>query len=309
MKFHFCVYKQFPTRVDLYLSTLFSDFSRSFVQKMIDKWMVTINQKIVEKNIKVKNTDEIYIEVEKTSQKVISQDIPLDVIYEDDAILVVNKSAGMNSHPVPWEHGKVGTLVNAVLHHCAWNLPCISGEERPGIVHRLDKDTTWLIMIAKNDTMMRYLHGVIKKRQIEKYYLAIVKGRVKEKEFKIESYIGRHPTEKTKMTTKNPINPKLAISYGWVEKYLDDDMTLVRVKLETGRTHQIRVHLASIGYPIVWDTTYGDENFNTFVAQKYGLMRQALHAYELRLKLYKQERVFIAPLKEDINRILEVNKL
>lgn len=286
MKFHFCVYKQFPTRVDLYLSTLFSDFSRSFVQKMIDRGMVKINGQNITKNTKIKNTDEILIEVEKLAQRVDSEDIPLDIVYEDDSIIIVNKNPGMNSHPVPGEYGKTGTLVNAVLHHCAGNLPCISGEERPGIVHRLDKDTSGCIMVAKNDEMMRYLQTIIRKRKVEKNYLALVWGKVKDRDFKIESFIGRHPTEKTRMTTKSPINPKLAVTYGKVVEYIDDHLTLVKLRLETGRTHQIRVHLSSIGYPIVGDLTYGNEEANAWAKKHYGLQRQALHAYELKLKLY-----------------------
>lgn len=304
MKFHFCVYKEFPTRVDLYLSTLFSDFSRSFVQKMIDRWMVKINGQEITKNTKIKNKDEIIIDVVKESQRVESEDMGLDIIYEDDSILIVNKDAWVNSHPVPWEYGKTGTLVNAVLYHCAGNLPCISGEERPGIVHRLDKDTTGCIMIAKNDKMMYYLQGIIRRRKVDKYYLAIVYGTVKERDFTIESYIGRHPTDKTKMTTKNPINPKLAITHGHVVKYLDDNLTLLKIKLETGRTHQIRVHLASIGFPIIADKVYGNEEVNKKIEKKYGLTRQALHAYQLEFELYKQKRHFEAPLKADMKTII-----
>lgn len=156
-----------------------------------------------------------------------------------------------------------------MLYHCAGNLPCISGEERPGIVHRLDKDTTGCIMIAKNDKMMYYLQGIIRRRKVDKYYLAIVHGTVKERDFTIESYIGRHPTDKTKMTTKNPINPKLAITHGHIVKYLDDNLTLLKIKLETGRTHQIRVHLSSIGFPIVGDKVYGNEEINKKIEKKY----------------------------------------
>ena len=304
MKFHFCVYKQYPTRVDLYLSTLFSDFSRSFVQKMIDRGMVLLNGKEITKNTKIKNRDEVMIDVVMVWQKVISQDIPLDIVYEDESIVVINKDPGINSHPTPSEYGKVGTLVNAVLFHCKWKLPSISWEERPGIVHRLDKDTSGLIMVAKDDLIMRYLQGIIRKRKIEKYYYAIVYGTVKEKDFKIESFIGRHPNDKTKMTTKNPINPKLAITYGKIERYLEDGLTLLKLKLETGRTHQIRVHLASIWYPIVWDKVYGNEEVNKKMEKIYWLKRQALHAYELKLKLYGRERVFIAPLKKDMLQIL-----
>jgi 23S rRNA pseudouridine1911/1915/1917 synthase len=162
------------------------------------------------------------------------------------------------------------TLVNAILFHCSEKLPTISGEERPGIVHRLDKDTSGVMMIAKNDMMMEHLQTLIRERKVDKYYIAIVKGYIKEKEFRVESYIGRDPTFNLRMTTKNPLNPKLALSSMKTLAYLaEDDYSVVEVKLETGRTHQIRVHLSSIGFPIIGDTTYGNIEANKIAEKKY----------------------------------------
>lgn len=173
-------------------------------------------------------------------------------------------------------------------------------------MHRLDKDTSGVIMIAKNDPMMLYLQETMKSRtQIGKYYLAVVQGIIPDEYFKIESFIGRHPIDKTRMTTKHPINPKLAISYVKKLAVIDDAYTLVEVKIETGRTHQIRVHLSSIGFPIIGDKVYGTMKTNQEVEKKYGLTRQALHAYRLEIVLYGEKKIFVAPLKEDMKKIIK----
>lgn len=307
MNYNFCVLIEKKDRVDMYLSTLFSHFSRSYIQKIIDRWQVKINWKTINKNIKIKKKDnlELDIIIEKSSIK--SEKIKIDVVYEDNNIIIVNKDAGINTHPVPWEGWKIWTLVNALLYH-AKNLSVINWEERPWIVHRLDKDTSGLIMVAKNDTMMKYLQEQIQKRKVDKYYIAIVYWKIKDKNFKIESYIWRHPTDKTKMTTKNPINPKIAITYWKVLDYIDDKYTIVEMKLETWRTHQIRVHLSSIWYPILWDKVYWDQKINKDVYEKYWLNRQALHSYKLELKLYEKKQVFFWTLKQDMKTIIK-NKL
>ncbi|MDQ7023578.1 MAG: RluA family pseudouridine synthase [Candidatus Gracilibacteria bacterium] len=291
MKIKFCTLIEDKKRVDMYLSVLFKDFSRSYIQKIIDKGEVSINGKIISKNLKIKNKDliEIDIKVEK-NEKVEAEDLNLDVVFEDENIIIINKEAGINTHPVPGEGGNSNTLVNGVLFHCKEKLPVISGEERPGIVHRLDKDTSGAIMIAKNDKMMHYLQTLFKERKnISKYYLAIVHGVVKSKDFTIESYIGRDPNNRLKMTTVNSINPKIAISHGEVLGYIQNKFTLVRIKIETGRTHQIRVHMASIGHFILGDTTYGNPKINIECKTRYQLKRQALHAYNLKLKLYEKK--------------------
>lgn len=305
MKIHFCTYIKEKQRVDMYLSALFADFSRSYIQKIIDAGDVSVNWKIIAKNLKIQSRDEIIMTIHLEKLELSAENIPLDIVYQDENIAIINKDAGVNTHPTPWLEGKSGTLVNALLYHIK-DLSWIWWVERPGIVHRLDKDTSWLIMIAKTDKMMLYLQEVMKKREkIGKYYLAIVSGIVKENEFKIESFIGRHPIDKIKMTTKNPINGKLAISYIKVLDTLDEKYTLVEVKIETWRTHQIRVHLSSIWHPIIGDKVYGNKKINEEVEKKYHLKRQALHSYKLEIELYGEKKEFIGDLKEDMKKIIK----
>lgn len=305
MKIHFCTYIKEKQRVDIYLSTLLPDFSRSYIQKMIDREYITVNKKNISKNVKISHKDEIEISLHIEKLELHAENIPLDIIYQDENIAIINKDANLNTHPTPWIDGKSGTLVNWLLHHIQ-DLAGIWGVERPGIVHRLDKDTSWVIMIAKNDKMMLYLQDLMKQREkIGKYYLAIVSGIIEEKQFKIESFIGRHRTDKIKMTTKNPINPKLAISYVKILDYIDEKYTLVEVKIETGRTHQIRVHLSSIWFPIIWDKVYGNKKINEEVEKKYALTRQALHSYKLEIELYGQKKQFFASLKDDMKKIIK----
>jgi len=307
MKYNFCVLlSEKNKRVDIYLSALFPDFSRSYIQRMIDEKQVSVNGEFISKNLKIKQKDEIVIEIKtKSLDEVLAEDIKIDIIFEDENILILNKDAGINVHPVPWENGKSGTLVNAVLYHCKEKLPAINWVERPWIVHRLDKDTSWIILIAKTDSMMSYLSWIIANREIDKYYIAIVSWIVTNSNFKIESYIWRDPNDRQKMTTKNPVNPKLAITYFETIAYLENKYSILKVKLETGRTHQIRVHLASIGYPILWDKTYGNPKVNKEVATRFQLHRQALHARELHFKLYEKDVSFIAEFKDDMKKMLK----
>lgn len=303
MQYTFCTYINETKRVDMYLSALFWDFSRSYIQKMIDNWQLKINDKIVTKNLKIKNKDKIELEIILEKLEIEAENMNLNIIYEDSNIIIVNKDSWVNSHPVPWVWWKTGTLVNALLFHTK-DLASIWWVERPWIVHRLDKDTSWLIMIAKNDSMMHYLQNIIQKREVDKYYIAIVSGLVKEKNMRIESFIGRHPTDKIKMTTKNPINPKLAITNIELIDYIDNKYSLLLVKIETWRTHQIRVHLSSIWFPIIWDKVYGNIKINKEVFSKYWLQRQALHSYKLKLELYNKKMEFLAPLKDDMKKII-----
>jgi 23S rRNA pseudouridine1911/1915/1917 synthase len=306
MKYNFCVLSEKTIRVDMYLSTLFTDFSRSFIQKIIDRWHVKINWNEIKKNIKIKNQDEVSIDIIIEKSKIEAENINLDIVYEDENLIIVNKDAWINTHPVPGENGKIWTLVNALLYHTK-NLATINWQERPWIVHRLDKDTSGLIMVAKNDSMMKYLQNIIQKREIDKYYIAIVNWIVKDKNFKIESFIGRHPTDKIKMTVKNPINPKLAISYWKVLQYIDNKYTVLEIKIETWRTHQIRVHLSSIGFPIIWDKVYGNKDINKEVLNKYWLERQALHSRKLVIELYWEKKEFIWELKSDMRKIVKLD--
>ncbi|PIE85544.1 RNA pseudouridine synthase [Candidatus Gracilibacteria bacterium] len=305
MFFNFSVYSDKQRRVDIYLSDLFSDFSRSYIQKLISRGQVSVNGLVISNNIKIKNKDEIYIIIKLQALEILPEKIPLDIVYEDTNLLVINKESNINVHPVSGEGGKSGTLVNAVLYYLKDNLPSIGGFERPGIVHRLDKDTTGLIMIAKNDKMMNYLQDKIKKRQIGKYYIAIVAGIINDSQFKIESYIGRDPNNRIKMTVNNPVNPKIALTLGEVVKYIENKYTVLKLKIETGRTHQIRVHLSSIGFPVLGDKVYGNLKINKEVEKKYGLKRQALHASSLELDLYGKAKSFFAELKPDMKKIIK----
>ena len=283
----FCVFSEKKLRVDIYLSALFSDFSRSYIQKIIDKWQVCVNWKIISKNLKISPKDELQIEIIPEKLEILPQKMDLDIIFEDENILIINKDSWINVHPVPWEGWRENTLVNGILYHCSdkndkkkFNLWTINWVERPGIVHRLDKDTSGIILIAKNDSMMNYLDEIIKNRKITKKYFAIVNGIVKDKEFQIESYIWRDSKDRKKMTTKNPINPKIAIS-------------------------QVRVHLASIGFPILWDQVYWNSKVNLEVFEKYWLKRQALHSKSLEFELYWKNRLFEAELKNDMKKFLK----
>ena len=304
MKYKFCTFLEKQKRVDMYLSALFEEFSRSYIQKIIDKWQVQINGENISKNIKVKPKDEISVEIILEKMEILPEKMDLEIVFEDDEIMLINKDAGVNVHPVPGEWGKSGTLVNGILEHCKNKLPSINGVERPGIVHRLDKETSGIIMIAKSDKMMNYLSDTIKNRKIHKEYIAIVSWKMRNEDFKIESYIGRHKHDRTKMTAIDPINPKYALSYWKVLQYIWEDFTVVQVKIETGRTHQIRVHLASIWYPIIGDKVYGTKKINDVVSQKFWLQRQALHAFELWFELYWEEKIFQAELKNDMKKII-----
>lgn len=312
MIINFCVFSEKKIRVDIYLSTLFTDYSRSYIQKIIDKGQVSVNKKNISKNIKINPRDEISIEIIPEKLEILPQKMDLDIIFEDENILIINKDAGINVHPVPGEWWTENTLVNGILFHCSdkndekkYNLWTINWVERPGIVHRLDKDTSGIILIAKNDSMMNYLAEIIKDRKIEKKYLAIVNWIVKEKNFRIESYIGRDAKDRKKMTVKNPINPKLAISDVEVIDYIDEKYSLLEVKILTWRTHQIRVHLSSIWFPILGDKVYWNEKINKEIFKKYWLDRQALHAKSLSFELYGKKIFFESELKDDMKKILK----
>ena len=305
MQYHFSTYIDSSKRVDMYLSALFEDFSRSYVQSMIDNSQVQVNGLTISKNLKIKHRDEITLEViTRKMESVEAEDIPLDIVYEDADMLIINKEAGINVHPVPGYGWKSGTIVNAVLYHCGEKLPCINGVERPWIVHRLDKDTSGLLMIAKTDRSMKEISAVIKAKQVGKYYIAVVAGKVKQNKFSIESFIGRDPNDRQRMTVKNPVNPRDALTHVELVDFVDNKYSILRVKLETGRTHQIRVHLASIGYPILGDSKYGNLRVNKEIATRYQLHRQALHAYELELPLISKTHHFTGELKDDMKRIV-----
>lgn len=274
------------------------------MQKLIEDECVSVNNVTFSKNKKIYRGDVIEVRWKIEKMHIEAEDLPLDILFENEDFAIVNKDPGVNTHPTPWEDGKSGTLVNALLHHFK-NLSVINGVERPWIVHRLDKDTSWLLIIAKNDKSMHALQLKIAKRTIQKTYLALVAWKVRDNEGYIESFIGRDPTDRKRMTALDPVNPKLAQTKFKKIREIDDKYTLLEVDLLTGRTHQIRVHLASIGYPIIGDKTYGNEKMNKEAFEKYGLTRQWLHAWKLSFNLFWKDYNFEWNLKEDIKSFID----
>lgn len=299
-------------RVDTYLSALFPEKSRSYLQKMIEEGKISCNGASFTKNKKIYRGDTIEIQWKVEQMELLAEDIPLDIVFENDDFAIINKDAGINTHPTPGEEGRVGTLVNALLYHFKTlgtrsdeqHPSIINWVERPGIVHRLDKDTSGLIIIAKNDRAMHALQLKIAKRTIQKTYLALVVWKVREHDGYIESYIGRDPNDRKKMTTTEPVNPKLAKTKFCNKWYYHDKYTLLEVDLLTGRTHQIRVHLASIGYPIIGDKIYWNEKINREVLEQFWLTRQWLHAYKLEFNLFWIDYSFEAPIKNDLTKVI-----
>lgn len=260
-------------RLDAFLASSMPDMSRSAVQRLIDDGFVTLNSQKVKKNRRVSQGETYEVSLpEAEAAETAAEEIPLDVVYEDGDVIVVNKPKGMVVHPAPGHPG--GTLVNALLHHCGESLSGIGGEKRPGIVHRIDKDTSGLIIAAKNDRAHRSLAAQLKDRSLSRVYEALVVGNIKTEGGTVDAPIGRHPVERKKMavTAKNSRN---AITHYEVIARLNA-VTHVRCRLETGRTHQIRVHMASIGHPVLGDTVYGRKK------PEPGLEGQCLHAKELR---------------------------
>ncbi len=272
--------------------------TRSYIQKLIVGGEVSINGIVVTKNAVIYLRDVIQVHFRVSEGKFEAEDLPIEIVYDSPGFAVVNKPAGMNVHPVPGEGGKSGTLVNALLYRFK-NLSVIGGEERPGIVHRLDKDTSGLLLIAKDDRMMQVLQKKIEKRTIQKTYLAVVHGIPKNPEGYIESFIGRDPIDRKKMTVHDPINPKIAKTrFRMLESR--EGRSLLEIDLLTGRTHQIRVHLASIGFPIVGDKTYGLTRMDQSLLEKYGLTRHWLHAYRLDFDIQGKEYHFVGSLPMDL---------
>ena len=262
-------------RIDKYLSSNLDFLSRSYIQKMIQEQNVSVNGKIVKANYNLKEDDEIEFQLPPNVEPdIVAEDIPLDVLYEDDDVIVVNKPKGMVVHPAAGHYS--GTLVNALMYHCKDSLSGINGVMRPGIVHRIDKDTTGSLIICKNDNSHEIIAEQLKEHSIVRKYRAICMGIIKEDELTINAPIGRHPVERKKMAI-NEKNGKTAVTHVKVLKRLKN-ATYIECRLETGRTHQIRVHLSSMGHPLLGDEIYGDTK------NKHKLQGQTLHAYILGFK-------------------------
>lgn len=257
-------------RLDKYLSELYPDSSRSFFQKLIKDGMILVNEKNQKANFKLSSNDELKVTIPKPKETTIeAEDIPLDILYEDGDVLIVNKPKGMVVHPSSGHY--TGTLVNAIMFHCKDSLSGINGEIRPGIVHRIDMDTTGSLIVCKNDEAHINIAAQIKEHTVNRIYVGIVYGNIKEDEGTINAPIGRHPIDRKKMAI-NEKNGKEAIThYKVLERF--GNYTYVQFKLETGRTHQIRVHMASIGHPLLGDAVYSSGR-----SQYKNLQGQTLHA-------------------------------
>ena len=283
-------------RIDSFLNEVIEDATRSYIQKIIDGGYVEITgKKTTKSGNKLKGTETIVVNLpEDETLDLVPEDIPLEIIYEDSDIVIINKAPNMVVHPA---HGNYnGTLVNALLYHIK-DLSTINGIIRPGIVHRLDKDTSGVIVVAKHDEAHTTLSDMFKEKTLEKTYVCIAKGIFKDKSGRIETLIGRDPRDRKKMAVVTE-NGKIAISNYEV---LDEskNYSLVKVRIETGRTHQIRVHMKSLNHPILGDATYGNSTD--------GIARQMLHAYRLKFThpISKKEMVVTAPIPEDFKRALK----
>lgn len=289
------IVEQGGVRIDKYIAEK-EELSRVAVQRLLDEGNILVNRDKVKASYIVQQGDEIDIhipEVKETELK--PQDIPLDIIYEDKDIIVVNKAKGMVVHPAAGNPD--GTLVNAIMSHCKENLSGIGGELRPGIVHRLDKDTSGLLIIAKNDKAHLAISEQIQSRQVKKTYLALVKGDVSENEATIKMPIGRSTKDRKKMAI-TPKGKEAITHFKVVERF--QKYTYLEVNIETGRTHQIRVHMAEIGHPVVGDMVYSNGK------NEFGVEGQMLHAHRLEFRhpITEKEMCLEAPLPEYFTNIL-----
>ncbi len=246
------------------------ELTRSAAVKLIEDGNCTVNSKAVAKNYKLKSGDKILIEIpEAVDVDILPENIPLDIVYEDNDLMIVNKPKGMVVHPAPGHYS--GTLVNALMYHCKDSLSGINGEIRPGIVHRIDKDTSGLLIVAKNDTAHKGLAAQIKEHSFTREYEAVVNGSVKEDGI-VNAPIGRHKTDRKKMCVTTENSREAVTHYFVIENF--GDSTHLRLRLETGRTHQIRVHMAYIGHSVAGDEVYGN-------GKPKSLMGQCLHAKKI----------------------------
>ena len=292
-------------RLDVFVSERFS-ITRSFAQNLIDDGHVLVNFEVKSKNYRIRQGDCVEANIpEPTELSAEAEDIELDVVYEDDDIIVVNKPSGMVVHPAPGNENK--TLVNALLYHCKGTLSGINGVIRPGIVHRIDKDTSGLLVVAKNDEAHVFLSSLLKEHGIKRVYHAVVTGHLKENEGTIDAPIARHPTNRKKMAVV--AGGREAIThYKTIEEF--SGFTYAKMELETGRTHQIRVHMSHIGHPIMGDTVYGGGKTPFEKAHKSLIDGQMLHAKELSFPHPRTKEVvhFECPLPDNFEKILKILK-
>jgi len=288
-------------RLDTFLSSQ-TDLTRSHIQKLIREGLITVNGSIEKPGFKVKNRDTVELIIKDEPRDVlVPEQIPLDIIREDESIIIVNKPAGMVIYPAAGNPG--GTLMNALAHHC--NTLCSIGAPlRPGVVHRLDKDTSGLIVIAKDDTAYYSLVDQFRDRHVEKRYVALVYGNLKDNSGQIVKLIGRSDSDRKKMTTRTRRGKEAITQFEVVKRF--KGASLVKVRIITGRTHQIRVHFASTGHPVLGDMTYGKKASLRSGNKEIKFPRQMLHAQYLKLKhpvtgeLLECE----APMPEDMEKVI-----
>lgn len=285
-------------RIDKYLSQTMPDVSRSYFQKLLKEHEVYVGERAVKANYRLQEGDQIHFQLPQDEEPdILPENIPLNILYEDDYLLIINKPKDMVVHPCPGHY--TGTLVNGVLFHCQGNLSGINGVLRPGIVHRIDKDTTGALVVCKDDQTHRSLAAQLAEHTITRKYRAIVSGCLPEDSGTIEGAIGRHPQDRKKMAV-NYKNGKEAVTHYRVLERLRN-ATYIECQLETGRTHQIRVHLSHIGHPLLGDTVYGSSR------NPYCLQGQTLHAMVLGFwhPHFEKYVEFTAPLPEYFQKLLE----
>jgi len=286
-------------RLDVFLSNALEDKSRSYIQGLIEKENVKVNDAVKKSNYKLRENDKVDITVpEPIGLDVAAEDIPLDILYEDSDVIIINKPQGMVVHPASGVHS--GTLVNALLYHCK-DLSGINGVTRPGIVHRIDKDTSGVLVVAKNDNAHNKLAEQLKDHSMTRAYVALTEGIMKKDEGIVDANLGRHPIEKIKMAVVKD-GRNAVTHYKIIERFKTN--TLVECRLETGRTHQIRVHMAHIGHPLVGDPVYG------YKKQRFNLEGQMLHARLLGFihPTTGKYMEFESPIPEHFQRVINVLK-
>ena len=287
------------------------ELTRSAATRLIESGDITVNQKKAAKNLRLKAGDEVSILLpEPEASEVLPQNIPLDVVYEDEDLIVINKPVGMVVHPAAGNPD--GTLVNALLYHCGDSLSGIGGVIRPGIVHRIDKETSGLLVVAKHDEAHLFLAEQLKGHRINRIYTAVAVGNFKEDAGTVDAPIGRHPVDRKRMAViRNPeLSAREAVTHWKVLSRATADgnaFTLLRCELETGRTHQIRVHCASIGHPLLGDPIYGGNGTKFEAKHKSMIEGQALHAGELSFvhPRTKEQVTFTAPMPESMRRLVD----
>lgn len=301
-------------RIDKFLAEYFKDqYSRSFFKKLIEESKVKVNEKKVTPHYKIAKEDLIEITFPSPKLNVPEkEEIPLEIVFENEDIAIINKFAGMVVHPTDDGQHMTGTLVNALLNHFGKKrLSDLNGPLRLGIVHRLDKDTSGLIIIAKNNDIHKYIVDLMKQREIEKKYIVLVYGHLKSETGRIEAPLMRAIRDRKKMSLAEEGMGKHAITEYKVKDYIEVDqidLTLAEIKILTGRTHQIRVHFKSIGYPVIGDLIYGNKKINTYF-QKFNLKRQFLHAAKIKFIMPDGEKLEIkSDLPKDLKEVLNAIK-